>query len=294
LFNSSTEEFVDLLQTIFSSCVLAFFFASGLVVKKVKDFVQIKSFIINRVRRLLIPCIVFSVTYKLILIFLSELGYMSIMALPSILSFEYFLKFIFYPVGPQFYFLIYLFAVSIFYAVFDLFFSRRVLFLLSFILIISIYFFIELPTAVTGPSYNLIPFYSFSYCIGILFREKNYEISAVKWEIVLLITWSISSLIHSDFNEIFLHFLVPIFVWILFEKVKSLSTHFSKLNLGYYSSGIYVWHAPILMPLAVMVLIKFIKNPFLLVVSVMVVVILLCILLTVLTKKFKLLKLWRF
>jgi len=294
LFSRHTEEIIDFFQTIFSSCVLAFFFASGLVVKKLKGLEQIKSFVVNRVRRLLIPCIVFSITYKLILISLTEMGYISVMEFPINISFQYFLKFIFNPVGPQFYFLIYLFIIGLFYAILDSLFSRRIIFLLSAISIICIYFFIKLPTTITGPSYNLIPFYFFSYCIGSFFKEKAYEIRSIKLELFLLIIWCISLHLTSDFNGVFIHFLVPIIVWVLFEKVEYLSTYFSKLSLGYYSSGIYVWHAPILMPVTVMVLTQFINIPSLLIISIMVVVILLCILLTVLTKKFKLLKLWRF
>ena len=68
-FELATLILVDDMQKIFGWCVVAFFFSSGLLCKKnnCKDSKTIYSFIYKKFKRLIAPCFVFSITYKLIL-----------------------------------------------------------------------------------------------------------------------------------------------------------------------------------------------------------------------------------
>jgi fucose 4-O-acetylase-like acetyltransferase len=104
---------IDYLQQSFGWCVIAFFFCAGMLTdisqRTISDWLK---FTFKRARRLLVPCLVFSLTYKISLIALKQVaGIGARIQLPgnNILNW---IIFGFGPIGPQFYFLPYLFIIS--------------------------------------------------------------------------------------------------------------------------------------------------------------------------------------
>lgn len=109
-FDLQTLQTINILQKCFGWSVVAFFFASGLTAKPTNNLSQLRHFIIIRTKRLLIPYLVFCVSYKIIFQVLAYLGSTPSTALP--ISALGILRFFTAPIGPQFYFLPYLLLVS--------------------------------------------------------------------------------------------------------------------------------------------------------------------------------------
>ena len=101
-FDVNTIELITVLQDYFSWCVVGFFFASGLL-SKTPELKDARQYLIANIKRLIIPAIVFSVSYRVVNLLLSALGLLETNYLPN--SPLELLEFIILPIGPQFYFL---------------------------------------------------------------------------------------------------------------------------------------------------------------------------------------------
>ncbi|MCX6922959.1 MAG: acyltransferase, partial [Verrucomicrobia bacterium] len=105
---------ISVVQRLFGWCVLAFFFCAGRLTRigqtKERGWLD---FALKRAKRLLLPCVVFSVTYKACLLVIYHLFHLGQPGRFTPVSVSYWLAFVLVPVGPQFYFLPYLFVVSL-------------------------------------------------------------------------------------------------------------------------------------------------------------------------------------
>ena len=72
--NATALHTIHHMQLIFGWCVIAFFFCSGILSKTLASCKQFLSYGIVRAERLLIPCLVFSLTNKVVCLLLSHYG----------------------------------------------------------------------------------------------------------------------------------------------------------------------------------------------------------------------------
>ena len=292
LFQEDTNLVVDILQELFGWCVLSFFFASGLVSKRQNDLQSLQHFTFIRIKRLIIPCIVFSISYKIFFLSLDFISSANSTYQKSV-DFIAVLDFIFLPAGPQFYFLYYLFFISFFWSLLNVFFSRTQLFYFVIGFSILIFNFIELPLKANGPDINIIPYYTISFAFGAVIQNSYYKLHSYFKELVVFFVLSLS--FYLVFREsIFIHILLPPLLWVFFLVNKKISTLLDYIPLGKYSSGIYVWHAPVIMPTVVLILIKIFSDSTWLLIPIVAIVVATSIILTKITLRYKVFKLWRF
>jgi len=284
--------FVEQMQLIFGWCVIAFFFSSGYLAKAidVDTSTSFGQFVIHRVKRLLVPCLVFSVSYKLFFVMLSQTGYFTWnVQVPRSLS-EIAL-FVFEPVGPQFYFLPYLFGISVVINLLLFRCSFGVLQFLGVLLLLGSYFFLDVPLSGYGPGVELLPIYVAAYLVGLLSSRD-----AFTGRIGYYLAWISSVLVLCVFRNtfIFIYLLIPPALLFLMKKNVVLNQPFQFLRLGEYSPGIYVWHAPLLMPFISIVFGSVSANGYVRFMGTLLVTIPFCYLLQHLTYRFSFLKIWRF
>ena len=291
-FSAETIKIIDFLQLIFGWCVIAFFFSAGLVSKKVKREYLI-DFSRKKFKRLIIPCFYFSLTYKLILAVISYLGFSSYSSIIPDTLIDLSL-FIIAPVGPQFYFLYYLFACSMISIALELFLSRNMICIFAIFVLPILFYFIESPINSYGPDLNLIPIYLYSYILGMLFSKCNsknlnklYAFSSLSISLVILI-------ITNNQYLVFIQIYIPIIIWLSFIKLSSISSLFNKTKLGMYSGGIYVWHTPIVLPIVSVFFTYLIGGGSLVILPIIIFTILISILMSRLTYKYDFLKFLRF
>jgi hypothetical protein len=283
-FQTETLDLIIIFQNIFGFCVIGFFFASAYLVKDINSLETLKHLVKKRFIRLVIPSIVFSVTYKCILFFIN---YKSIENIN--INFQSTIEFFLLPISPQFYFLYYLFIISILFSLLLLFTKIEKLFYLCLTLFILVYFFIEVPIIPHGGSYNILPFYIIIYCVGLFMRTYSF---ALKYTLLISFIMIVLSSIHNSF--LFIYVLVPILLFILFKKYEFLSKFISSLSIGRYSGSIYVFHAPILMPFLSIIITKLLDNILLVPIALLVLTILISVVLHHIVYKFDFFKLYRF
>ena len=291
-FSEEAIKFIDIAQLFFGWCVIAFFFSSGLVSKRNKKE-QVKFFLKKRFKRLIIPCLYFSLTYKLILAAISYLGF-SFYSSPIPETLIDFFIFLITPVGPQFYFLYYLFACSTIISFLELVLSRNMIYVFATLMLPILYNFIESPINSYGPDLNLIPIYLYSYILGTLFSKYNFEnlnklyaFSSLSITLVILI-------ITNNQYLVFIQMFIPVVIWLGFIKFASFSIFFNKIKLGNYSGGIYVWHTPIVLPLVTILFSKLLGGGLLVVLPIIIFTILISIYISIFTYKYDFLKFLRF
>lgn len=285
-------EIVRTIQLALGWCVIAFFWASGFLIKNTpSNLEEVCAFIRKRFMRLVIPCIVFSITYKMILIGIHLTGKFSWESpFPSDLLSVY--KLFIFPVGPQFYFLYYLFGVSVALVILNLFFSIKYIYRASLLVFVIIYFFIDVSPIGYGNNYNLLMYYFVSYVSGAYYSipcnngDKKY--------IFLLVFSVFITAIHTKHASP-LYILIPFLLQAIFKKFSNLTRALNRLRVGEFSPGIYVWHAPIVMPFISIVCTQFIGSRSIVVVGPIVfLTIVTCIFLSLTTSKISYFKLWRF
>lgn len=295
--SNNSIELLNALQLTFGWCVLAFFFSSGMVqTNKVDTYKKFYEFIAKRFRRLIIPCFVFSLSYNIVEIALSLAGIMTWgNAMPKTgLDFFYFF---FQPVGPQLYFLPFLFFIAILGALVQAFLSLPVLKVLTFTLLPFIYSFIETPLDSHGDDSSIIPVYIFMYLLGMLFVEQEKEPEGFKaFSLLLFLTVSLTCLITSSF--VFCQILVPyILIYILIYILKQYKKPFSvmkALKLDKNSGAIYVWHTPIILPFVSILIPKLFGGSVFSVFVILLLIIILCNGVALIVDKYRVFKLWRF
>ena len=238
---------INILQTVFAWSVFAFFFCSGLLFKSHKIRPEnFKIYVIGKAQRLLFPCVIFSVLYKILQISLSSFNLFS-WSVDFPISVDDWIFFLFSPVSPQFYFLTYLFLVStlFFLACLGL---RTVLLTHGGLLAFCLTFYLQSvpPDQPHGPSFSLLPIYALCFSWGVALsadhgRVNNIMISGLSSAAVLFLSYWNQSLLFS-------YVLVPVFLYALLQKLPGLNEKISCLRLGDKSSAIYVWHAPLVLP----------------------------------------------
>ena len=289
-FNVGTLEVVYNLQILFGWCVLAFFFCSGLLAKPLTSKITFAKFIKKRFLRLVVPCLVFSISYKFILTVISWTGIFS--------CFFYFpedffgvARFIVEPVGPQFYFLYYLFIICTLIAILERLTSILFLFVMLTIMLPVAYKFIDTPTFLHGPDYALFPVYLFSYVIGYSLSNNNH---INKFLIFSMLFISVIVTIFVGDSFVMSYIFVPFLLWFFFRKFSLITNLVDKSKLGKYSAAIYVWHAPITLPFVSIVCVKVFGGGPVVIFPILVCTILACCIMHEIVGKFSVLRLWRF
>jgi len=251
-YDSETIQVLEYFQILFGWCVIAFFYTSGFLYGEYKyEFPY--EFIKKRFTRLIIPMIIFSITYKLIIYFLYKFNLINNKP-------EYFtnffnvIKFFIEPIGPQFYFLFYLFLISVFYSIIYLVFKSQLKNIIISLLCLMVYFFIELPLQGYGSGYNLIPIYIISYLAGIQDRIK-FDIKLY----LLILVFTFIYYFRND-NLVIIYLLMPTLMYLFFKYFNVFNKLISIFKLGEYSSSIYVWHAPIVMPISNIIVVNIMGN----------------------------------
>jgi len=171
-FDASTLNAVGVLQGLFGWCVIAFFFASGLLGKPVGRKDALVGFVRKRFVRLIIPCWVFSVSYRLLRCGLFLTGRFSWDS-PIPESAADALGFFLLPEGPQFYFLVYLFCVAVLFELLDLTLPRFLAYWITALAMPLSYVLIDGPARGYGPEIALWPVYLFAYAAGRVFAYES-------------------------------------------------------------------------------------------------------------------------
>lgn len=235
--NAEALGLIESFQISFGWCVLAFFFCSGFLTKVIPDNRELMRFIGKRFKRLFIPCIVFSWSYKVVLLILSKAGFLrSANDIPLDLS--SWLDFLFMPVGPQFYFLYYLLLISILFAVLIRFCSIiTASYIISASTLIA-YFFLDFPAHLYGDDLSLFPAYFWGYAAGAAtatledsFRDKKFLI----WSVVLFLMIFLIYVFKKDL--MILQLGVPFILWLLFRSSAYLSRILNFSKLGSFQGG---------------------------------------------------------
>jgi hypothetical protein len=278
---------VDMLQLLFGWSVIAFFFASGLLTRAVKDFTTLSKFAFNRFKRLLMPCVVFSWSYKFLLVVSAGLDIGNNTGPTAFDAVE----FLFAPVGPQFYFLPMLYAISMCIAVTEIWLSERGLILAAGGILLMAYQFIPLPLNGYGASVSLLPVYMFSYVAGRVLSPltpgRKAEGSLAIFGFVLAGCLGYSTLV-------LLYAYIPILLFMLFNRWKDVAKMLVASGLGKNSSAIYVWHAPVILPFVSIVCSKIFGHSAVILLPMLCLTIVLCIVLGKATASYRFLRFWRF
>lgn len=286
----SALSIVETLQVIFSWSVLAFFFCSGFLQKPVADIASLKVVVQKRIKRLIVPCLAFSITYRILMTAIAKTGFFS-WDFPIPTTIPEIIEFLFFPISPQFYFLYFLFAISVLHLGLELILSRKIYFWVIAFIFPAMYLLISVPESLHGPDNRLLPIYFLSYVFGYLaaIYEKEKQNKLV---IFALIPIAITTILTK--NILFVWLYIPVlFFWFL-KYLPEVTHLFNKTKLGKYSSGIYVWHAPILLPFMSIVSVKVIGGEWYVLFPLLLGTIEVCVGLSMLTQRFEFLKLWRF
>jgi len=249
-FDAATLGKVQLLQSLFAWCVLAFFFASGFLHRSSGHLGEdLKPFIAKRAWRLLVPCAAFSWSYKVLLFAAHRAGFMSSGTLPSLATPADVLTTILTPAAPQFYFLVHLFVIAVavqFVMRIPALGSRAAQWLLAAAILQS-YWLLPLDKP-HGEALTHLPLYTAAYLLGLqtarLDRESDL-LSLARDPFFLLFAASVAAISFS--RPQILHLCVPLLLFAstrIMPAVADSPLHF----LGRHSGAIYAWHTPIVMP----------------------------------------------
>jgi len=248
-----TVEATKSIQSTLGWCVLAFFWTSGFLTQRRQNSItDVYGFVKQRFLRLVLPCVVFSISYKVILWVLYFTGAFS-WEYSAPLNIQEVLEFALKPVGPQFYFLYYLFGISSVFSLVCSFLEQKVFFLFSATLLPILYLIIDIPQSGYGPDSSLIPFYFFSYVAGVCISNFS-----GKQQLLAILMFLLSVFLVSIIGKsiIPLYILIPCILQFYFKKVPRLAKLIDITKVGKFSSGIYVWHAPIVLPFVSIVCVK--------------------------------------
>jgi peptidoglycan/LPS O-acetylase OafA/YrhL len=233
------------LQVCFGWCVMAFFFCAGLLIKPPPFTVSgLLEFARRRARRLLVPCLIFSLSYRLVLFGVSRSGlFHTGTDMPRHVG-EW-VWFLLGPVGPQFYFLPYLFAVSVL-SIAVLAMVRRLWVLWSLFAVIHLLSpgVTGVPNHTYGSWWDLLPAYTFCFWCGLLSRHgcetgRQTLVSSAAVAAAGFLVWQ---------SPFFVYPLVPVLLLHASQKAPAVLRTVARTGLGEKSGAIYVWHAPVILP----------------------------------------------
>jgi hypothetical protein len=259
---------IRVLQHIFASCVLVFFFCSGFLYGSSSKLVSpIFMYGLRRARRLLVPWLLYWLLYKALLIAGHQLSIIPSLQDQPAADKSWVIWFLFYPSGPQLYFLIYLFLISIaFHALLQLnMFRQEWLLWLIVILLGQLYWLIP-EDEPHGEEMRHLPAYITSYIAGFLLTRPTILSSMRLWiRRCLFLSGNIAYVLLCTQHYPMIHLAVPI---VLFYIASFQSEWFFSplVALGRRAGAIFVWHTPILMPGISIVLAKSVLAPWALIV----------------------------
>ncbi|MCP9884181.1 hypothetical protein KBY97_03430 [Synechococcus sp. ATX 2A4] len=195
------------------------------------------------------------------------------------------------PIGPQLYFLYYLFFVSVSIAILQLLFKGKLcvwILIASFPLLIALF---GAPASGYGPDFQLLPLYIFAYASGISLQIQDQPLSPVKLLAVLLPVALALAVSQSGITSLVA---APMAIHLFLKKVPWIATKTRLNSLGIKSAGIYVWHAPIVLPLASIITVKLLGSGPIVIIPTIAISVALSIILSLATWRFKYLRAWRF
>lgn len=241
--SARTLSWIVVFQQSFGWCVTGFFFCAGVLTRVGGEgLAGCFSFALKRTRRLLVPCLVFSLTYKCCLLIIHIVFHSSSPEPRIPCDASGWIQFLFSPVGPQFYFLHYLFVLSVL-AVFAIRLFKN-LTALSWVVLAGcfvFYFIQQAPSASYGSAWNLLPGYLLSYWGGLLAGRGFLERPV--WWITASVLVACGCVFKKTF--VFAHLFIPaLLYWLL----QHLSLGDCMKFIGQKSGAIYVWHDPLLLP----------------------------------------------
>jgi hypothetical protein len=201
------------------------------------------------------------------------------------------IDFIFAPVGPQFYFLYYLFVIATVVTFLQILLTKTNLLIFSAVLLPVSYVYIEIPQSGYGSDYSLLPLYYFAYVTGYALSSQYKNVKPYFY-IIVLMSVLLASIISASFISCYI--LVPIILLIIFQKAPKFTRLINKTKIGKYSSGIYVWHAPIVLPFISIICVNIIGGQPIVLFPLIFFTIIICCLISLITFKFHSLRFWRF
>lgn len=266
-FDSAALSHVKLLQNVSAWCVLAFFFASGVLHACNDSDCTFTGFVRRRAVRLLIPCAAFTWLCKLLLLAANACGFLTSESVAWPATASGLLSFVFVPAAPQFYFLAHLFAIAV---IIHLLLKMRLLGnpVVPWIgagALLQAYWLLPLEKP-HGEALTQLPIYTAIYLAGFGFAsagEKNRIPCKTRLGLLFFITATIAVGMK---HEQALHAIVPPLL-ILVLSLAPASGISPPAWLGRKSGVIYAWHTPILMPALSLLLAKTPLNGWLLVAS---------------------------
>jgi fucose 4-O-acetylase-like acetyltransferase len=242
-YSAGTLNWIGMVQQCFGWCVLAFFFSAGVLTRiKHPDSTELLHSCIKRARRLLVPCLAFSIAYKLCFIALKSYANVGDPTpFPKVNVLEW-CEFILLPIGPQFYFLPYLFVISSLSLLAVN--MAKDMAILSWMILIGCVVFYALrpaPLSTYGSSWTLIPCYTLSFWLGLKIQEE-WRQNQLWWSAVVLIIF-VASLVRGTMS--YAQVMLPV---VGYGILREFPLNKALTFLGRKSGLIYVWHAPLLFP----------------------------------------------
>ena len=263
------------LQYIFSWCVMGFFFCSGYLEKQWNG--EFLAWSIKKIKRLLIPLFIFELTYKLILMLSSNLYSQNLD-----IDWNQFLSYS----APQTYYLFVLFILFVALKLINYIvrFESGSLFFLVFLVLL----FSESPNIAYGNDILLYPYYLLCMLSGVIVRSKEECFSSM---IAVLFCFAVALFAGTD---VLVFTFVPMFVYAVFKIISPAEIMRPLKALGKYSSSIYIWHTPIILPFFLMIALPFLGKGWFTVITSSILTLILCIAIKRITSKYFLFKMWDF
>jgi len=288
-FPESVMHMISSAQLWLAWCVMAFFFAAGLLTPfESIDFMIFKAYVLKRAARLLLPCIVFSLSYKIIL---NIIFYTFSIGKPCYIDkgdFHSMISFVFAPVGPQFYFLPYLFFISVLTVGLMLFIKDPGLMLCGVSLLCLIFYInSSIPAFACGPDFLLLPAYLLNYVLGLACRKDT----PCHWIHFLIFTFCIIVMCFTKNSFFYAYYSAPLAIYLLLTFIKCPN---GATFLGRKAGAIYVWHDPLILPICSILVAKIFVSTGLQVIIIMIGGIVISIALGEMTKRVTFLKYYRF
>ncbi|MEI6321911.1 MAG: acyltransferase [bacterium] len=240
------------LQMILGWCVLCFFSISGFL--QAKKELTPKAFLNNRFQRLIIPYFCVSLIVWLILYAINGAGIYHPKNANDLNVINFAKRMLcFQGMGPQFYFLPYLFIIS--FAVFLLkkgiainyiFYIALACVILQFVMVGHL--------EVHGGNPECLGLYFTSYTLGMMLAGEEKGMRST--HAILLLGTCAGLLIVFYFHEVFLMFIfLPVWLYQGIKACKSL-TIAGKFMSSFSAGAVYLWHTPILLPVCSILLQK--------------------------------------
>ncbi len=255
-FDAAALAWVARGQAALGWCVLAFFFAAGLLAPAPRDTAGLGDFLIRRFRRLIVPCVVFGITYRVLIAGLAALKVGSIRP-DTPWSGLGLVEFLLRPMGPQFYFMPYLFAIALAGALLELAGGVRALAFAGAAACLAAVWAAPGPLAPYGAAADLIPYYAAAYGMGRALSPKGPGrdgLALAPWLAFL----GAACLLQGA--RVPAYTLAPAPLYLALTALPRADRLLERTRLGRYSGGIYVWHAPLLMPALSLVCARYLQG----------------------------------